>query len=168
MQIGMGVMFLACALLVHTRMANAKKYGESSVSWPSTDGQVIERELRHSASSGGSMNSGTPYHIIKYTYLVDGTQHTGKRIRFDKDAVSSAAAGNRQKGDVLNVYYDPQHPKSSILVTGYHGGQDDRTMLWFYIGFAAMGVMGCAGGIKGIVFGSFESDKLVKDSNRTR
>ena len=156
-QIVLGTIFLSLGIFGFTYMADVKKDGESSVSWSSTSGKVIKRTLRHRSNSR-STSLGTPYYIIEYTYAVNKVQYTGERIRFDKDAVSSAAAGNRQVGDAVDVYYAPEDPQKSALVKGYHGGRDDNIWFWFSIGFTVMGGVSIALGVKGMLFGAVDSE----------
>jgi hypothetical protein len=121
--------------------------------WPSTSGQILtanvdEEERRDRDSDGRTRTRYTYTPRISYAYTIQGVEYTGHRIRADD------SGGDRDKafdtindfpvGSIVNVYYDPSDPGSSVLKQGA-----DSVAVWVFGGvggvFMIVGLVGVVG-----------------------
>jgi hypothetical protein len=110
-----------------------------SENWPVTDGVILSSEVKsHSGEHGNTYSA-----AVSYSYLVAGTNYTGKKISIGAMSASSDYAnGIRNRypaGKKVSVHYSPDNPADAVLETGIHGG----TWICFGVGaaFALFGAM---------------------------
>jgi hypothetical protein len=127
--------------------------GEATKAWPSTSGQIltanVDEEERRDRDSDGRIRTRYTYTPrISYAYTIQGVEYTGHRIRADD------SGGDRDKafdtindfpvGSIVNVYYDPSDPGSSVLKQGA-----DPVAVWVFGGvggvFMILGLVGVVG-----------------------
>jgi len=101
--------------------------GRASLSWPSTQGTLVEREVvetsRRSAgprTGGARVSEWIPR--VRYRYEVSGTTYEGDRVDFKTRAGGRAAAeaevAGLVAGDAVAVHFDPSDPSTSVLRPG--------------------------------------------------
>lgn len=89
--------------------------------WPKTWGTLLERELIESSDSDG-----TTYRVeVRYRYAVAGREYESDRIAFGYTGSSAhdthrAIHEKLQRGDAVQVRYDPEDPAQAALVYGLH------------------------------------------------
>ena len=99
--------------------------------WPSVEGQVTDRALeRRSGGAKGSRWVYTP--AFRYTYAVDGVEHSGDTRNLAwKSGFSERTAKRKlyEVPDAVPVHYDPADPSTSALEPPGRGD------LWFWAAF---------------------------------
>jgi hypothetical protein len=102
-------------------------------SWPSAMGQITERSLERRT---GTQSAGWVYTpAFRYTYAVDGVEHTGDTRKLAwKSGYSKGRAKRklREVPDDVAVLYDPSDPATSALAPP---GQGD---VWFWGAFGVV------------------------------
>ena len=94
--------------------------GQASAGWPQATGIVLRSEVVDQSDSDG--NSYKPG--VEYRYVVNGKEWIGKRVAFGLDSGTGnrpVAARYVQRfpvGATVNVFYRPDQPGTSVLVTG--------------------------------------------------
>lgn len=116
--------------------------GEETKAWPSTSGEirsaeVEEEERRERQDNGGYRTRYTYTPRVTYAYTIQGVEYTGHRIRADD------SGGGRDKaydtindfpvGSIVDVYYDPSDPSSSVLRQGA-----DPVAVWVFGGIGGL------------------------------
>lgn len=99
---------------------------KSTRTWTSTTGKVVRSRVK--TDRDPSMNSEETMYVpeIRYKYMVDGKEYTGKRIGYraysstDSKEVKQALDEYAKK-DKIEVYYNPAHPEKAVLE---RGGED--------------------------------------------
>lgn len=109
-------------------------------SWPERSCRVVSSQVESHSDSDG-----TTYSIdIRYTYEVDGRQHTGDRYNF----MIGSSSGYEGKAAVVEQYppgtefscrVDPEDPEESVISVGF-----DLSYLWglFGLPFLLVGLFG--------------------------
>lgn len=120
-----GLVLLACGVLVVIRAVYSGVRGFTSRSWPAVTGLVEAVRIdRGSGTEGGSLYSVR----ARYRYTVDDTVFIGIRVHFAEwiqlPVSWSAVRAYNQLRAVrnLNVYYNPRDPADSVLWPGIAGG----------------------------------------------
>jgi hypothetical protein len=90
--------------------------------WPVTDGVILTAEIKsHSGEHGDTYSP-----EVTYSYRVNGTGYTGKKIAIGQMSSSTGyAQGVLQRypvGQKVSVHYSPDDPAEAVLETGIHGG----------------------------------------------
>ncbi len=104
---------------IFRRLMQAATWGEDSSSWPATNGIVTHSGIVRHPGEGGST-----YTVeVEYDYEVNHVDYHGKRVGFELklDLSQSAAKDFIAKypvGSKVTVYYEPEDPKVSTLITG--------------------------------------------------
>lgn len=115
------------------------RVGAASVDWSTVSGRVTTARLDTTRS-----NDKTKYQpSVTYAYEVAGTRHNGNRI----SALSAYTSRGRAEtvlarykvGTAVDVYYDPEDPKSSVLEPG--AGRDVMFILVAAVGCLMLAVL---------------------------
>lgn len=103
-----------------------------SLSWPSTDGEVISSSLS-SESSGTHDNPNTVFRAnIKYSYEVDSRKLVndkiciGGQLKISLKGKAEQTCRNYPTGKSVRVHYNPNKPSDSVLET-----REETS--WFYL-----------------------------------
>eukprot|EP01037_Dinobryon_pediforme_P020070 gene20070-20607_t len=96
---------------------------QAQAGWPSTTGTVTEAEIVSIIKRLEDKTTETHYRVrVRYGYSVGGRDYTGtrvwtgtRRLEISRDAAEKALAG-MTIGASVPVYYDPDAPRSSVLV----------------------------------------------------
>ena len=99
----------------------------SSQFWPTTTGEIIQSSVYTYTDVYGNR---TYRSKIKYVYPVNqldnaGEHFTGERIAidplppFDSRAIAEASMAQYAKGEIVDVYYNPNNPQKSMLEPGF-------------------------------------------------
>lgn len=146
LMIVMGGVFSAVA-------ADAYRDGEATRAWPSTTGQIltadVEESVRQERRDNGSYRERRTYTPkVTYAYAIQGVDLAGHRIRADDmggdrdhafDAINEYPVGS-----IVDVYYNPDDPGSSVLQPGA-----DTRAVWLFGGMGGLFViLGLAGLIR--------------------
>ena len=96
--------------------------------WPVTDGVILTAEVKaHSGKHGDTYSA-----EVTYSYRVNGSGYTGKKLAIGQISSSSSyAQGVLQRypvGKKVSVHYSPGDPREAVLETGIHGG------IWICLG----------------------------------
>lgn len=117
----------------------SRRRGEASARWPRVTGTVLSSYVDESGDSAD-----TP--VVVYRYEVRGEMFRGKKICFGTEVsfligrAAQAVVDRYPVGAPVTVYYDPVHPRSSVLKPGIppHNGN-------LMTAGATMIVVGCVG-----------------------
>jgi len=95
-------------------------FAKQSKNWPSTQGTIINAYIDTQVSDD---SSDTYSPKVSYSYRVDGVLFESKRLFFGSMhstdySEASDSLFNIHKNSKVNVYYDPNKPKRSVLHTG--------------------------------------------------
>ncbi len=114
----------ACALLVGAWKLGQhalweRQMGSASLSWPSTEGAVVESGLRTTGMGTRTTTSAA----ILYEYRVDGQDYRHDRIQFGAHGTGGGAGplghyGQKAPGEPVTVFFDPAQPTLATLETG--------------------------------------------------
>jgi hypothetical protein len=92
--------------------------------WLIVPGRVIEVSVRKGhALQGDSGNRDVYWPQWKYTYTVNGAEYRGHRERIDArlygtEQEARDASQRLRVGDTVDVYFDPDDPRQSVLERG--------------------------------------------------
>lgn len=127
--------------------------GEATKAWPATSGEIlsssVDQEVRQERQDNGTIRERRTYRpVISYSYTIQGVEYTGHRIRADDSGGSRDKAFDTMNaypvGSIVDVYYDPADPASSVLRQGA-----DPVAVWLFGGigslFLVLGVVGVVG-----------------------
>lgn len=115
--------FLAVGLgLVITGISNIKSARES-MTWPATKGVILKSEVKTSRSD----DSTTYGADISYEYQVNKQTYTGNKVTFGDVSTSKRSRAEKivdrfPVEKTVDVFYNPEDPKSSVLEPGLNGG----------------------------------------------
>jgi hypothetical protein len=117
----------------------------ASEAWPSVAGEITISEVTHSVNQSSS--SGNKWRYIprvEYRYELDGAEYSNDKIQFVsvswefKDRFKAERVTKPYPvGKMIDVFYDPTDPGSSVLLKGSVGGPP-----WGYLIGAAMAGLG--------------------------
>ncbi len=110
--IGLGILGFGVRSLMKSQQVEA---------WPKTWGTLLERALVESSDSDG-----TTYRVeVRYRYAVAGREYESDRIAFGYTGSSAhdthrAIHEKLERGDAVQVRYNPADPAEAALVYGLH------------------------------------------------
>jgi Protein of unknown function (DUF3592) len=86
-------------------------------SWPVVPGQIVERSVGPSTTTGASRPGRYFEPRVSYRYTVDGKPYTGHRIALTTDAYDEDTARSVANGlpDHVDVHYNPRDPGDALL-----------------------------------------------------
>ncbi|WP_395669458.1 DUF3592 domain-containing protein [Rhodoferax sp.] len=93
----------------------------ASRDWRATEVVVVKASAERDC---GSWRYGPSHSLdVEYTYKVDGTQYSSKRIWFGNGLCSNKAAveiraNGYPRGARMSAYYDPNRPSEAVLIRG--------------------------------------------------
>ncbi|HEX5756924.1 MAG TPA: DUF3592 domain-containing protein [Arenimonas sp.] len=99
----------------------------ASQSWRSTEGEIIEADVRKQASGGPGNVTRTWGAVVRYRYQVGGRSYVGKRLKLggELDTGSRERAEARllpyPPGARVDVYYNPTKPADACLERDMEG-----------------------------------------------
>ncbi|GAB6094242.1 hypothetical protein JCM14469_04940 [Desulfatiferula olefinivorans] len=110
--VGFGIVFGGFGLF---RYQTAKK----SLAWPSTTGTITSARAESRKADKGFQYMPS----VRYTYSVNQTRYTGSRITASDTYEKTKSRAEKilrdyPVGGAVTVYYDPEKPGESLLVTG--------------------------------------------------
>lgn len=121
----------------------------ASSNWPFVYGTITHSEVKITEERvSGSTTTKRNYSYqpeIKYEYYLDGMPLIGERVRFggvSNRQIAENLVGIYKPGDEVQVYYNPDNPKDSVLEPGISFGM----LLMPMLGLAAIGC-----GILGVI-----------------
>jgi hypothetical protein len=125
--IGIGVAAL-CALRSNRRTRT------EMLSWPSVEGRITARTLERRTSGSAKAPRWVYTPAFRYTYAVDGVEHTGDTRSLSWKSGWSKRTAERKLYEVpddVPVLYDPADPSKSALEPPGSGD------IWFWAAFGA-------------------------------
>ena len=104
------------------RLSAATVHQHQAESYPHVPGIVQSSQVTTTHTSKG----GTRYHVhIRYRYSVAGMNYLGYRYRYDGHPTDGGSANaivnSHSPGSAVEVYYNPQNPRDTVLSTGVDG-----------------------------------------------
>ena len=95
---------------------------KKSMSWPSTQGEIIQSEVVLTGCGSGNVNS-SPGHsaIILYQYQVRGKRYESNNFTIGGNVSSGSEQKEEEKvhqypvGTAVDVYYNPENPEDVCL-----------------------------------------------------
>ncbi len=96
----------------------------SSLSWPTTQGKIVESSVEHNRSSGSNGGNSTTYEAeILYEFTVEGMTFSGSRIAYGDYGSSNPSHARRvvnryPKDKKVTVHYMPVNPEECLLEPG--------------------------------------------------
>jgi hypothetical protein len=114
--------------------------GHASTVWPAVPGVIQESSVEYQSSSKG----GTYHARLRYTYVLEGTTHSGSRVAYgdygSSDPSHAQGIVNRYPaGKAVTVHYMPGSPDESVLEPGI-GGSTWFLPLFGFV-FATAGIL---------------------------
>jgi len=115
--IGGAFLFYFWIIDVHGVQALWKQHHAEA--FPHTEGKVLTSRVTITRGSKGRIY----YHVaIAYSYSVDGQEYVGRRFRYDghptNENSANAVVSAHPAGSEVNVFYNPQDPRDSVLSPG--------------------------------------------------
>ena len=104
----------AAAIVAGVTMLSA---GSTARGWPVVPGQIVERSVGPSTTTGASRPGRYFEPRVTYDYTVDGKPHQGHRITMTTEAYDEAQARRVVDAlpDTVEVHYDPGNPADAVL-----------------------------------------------------
>jgi hypothetical protein len=109
--------------LAHRR---ARALVDAAARWPDAPGKVVGTDVEQRGSS--STTTGSTYYVplVRYTYVVNGREREGSRLRFGLTTArtrrgAEAMLAPYPAGTAVKVRYDPDNPDQSVLEPGKTG-----------------------------------------------
>jgi hypothetical protein len=119
-----GILFgLSLGALAAWFVFRDRRRGRSALSWPATQGRIIESRVEEKCLPGDRPNVRFAPRIA-YEYVVDGRSYRSERVAFGEVFWSLAPQGAAAKvarypaGSEVTVYYDSQRPAEAVLERG--------------------------------------------------
>ena len=101
----------------------ARALVEAATRWRDAPGKVVASDVE--LRGGGATYNRSSYYVplIRYTYVVNGQERTGARLRFGLVTARSRGAAAKMlapypAGAAVQVRYDPDNPDQSVLEPG--------------------------------------------------
>lgn len=98
--------------------------GKRSLMWPKVIGIIKVSEVRESRTGRGSGYSNSYAFVVEYDYIVDEESYTNDLYSYKVTYNAAKSRGARELvkkyplDSLVDVYYDPQKPKRSVLLPG--------------------------------------------------
>lgn len=115
---------------------------QKSMSWPSTQGEILQSEVIQKGSGGYSATSTVYQAKIRYQYYVRGRRYKSDKIGIGGN-VSTGSKGRAETtvrlypvGATVDVYYNPENPKEVCL----ERKEEITIMAWIMSMFIFFGV----------------------------
>ncbi len=111
-----------------------------SLQWPKVSGVIVQCD-----EVGRSSGRGSHYATATYTYIVDNQRHVGHRIGVWSPGWHASGGSIHEfvrahpAQSETDVYYDPQHPESAVLIPGPDEVRN-RTFIWSGTGLFLLGL----------------------------
>ena len=133
------LVFVTVGLGIAAFGARSVVQARASSTWPRVSGEITHSEVVQSSDSEGVSYSP----LVRYDYAVGDQPFTSERICFGLARMSAGLRFARtyseryRIGSVVNVYYDPTQPSSSVLEPGI--SKQAFLPMAFGLGFALFG-----------------------------
>ncbi|MDP2922258.1 MAG: DUF3592 domain-containing protein [Candidatus Omnitrophota bacterium] len=119
----LGVIFLVIAVILGYRGYEQIDNGINSSNWPSVEGRIIFSKVdSHLSKSTGEMHTRHYEPDIRYRYIANGIEYSGKNLQFIQDGFgknwSERKVNEYPVAKVVKVFYKPQSPELSVLESG--------------------------------------------------
>lgn len=125
------------------RSVQDRKKARASLTWPSTQGRVIESRVIESRSTDSDGDTSTTYRpYIKYEYQVVGSVFTSDKLAVGPAVSTSNYRKSEEKvrqmpiGAAVTVYYNPDDPTDAVL----EQRSNAKLLMILGIVFAAVGL----------------------------
>lgn len=145
-----GILALLGGLAMLIIYGNQYLEERQTLSWPSVNGTITEAESYHRQRPNRHGSTAVSGVNVSYSYTVDGHPYTGTNYRLWSNELkrneADQVAAAMPPGSTKEVFYNPQYPSISCLVTGY----SDIPWAVFGVGagFALMGTLALASTLK--------------------
>ena len=111
--------------LAHVR---ARGQVEAAKRWLDVPGKVLSTNVEQRGSMGSGRNSRYYVPQIRYSYVVNGRERQGSRLRFGLPSARTRGGAEQMLaawpvGGAIKVRYDPDDPDQSVLEPGKAGGK---------------------------------------------
>lgn len=118
-------------------------------SWPQTTGTIVSRELEDNGDRKDTWQ-------VTYSYQVDGETLTSDRYGIYSGYSDTAEQhkSSLDPGDTVDVWYNPDHPTTAVLDTGFAVGE-------LFISFLCLGV--AVLGIGALIYGLFGNHNALTE-----
>ena len=158
--------------LAHRR---ASALVEAAQRWRDAPGKVVASQVDR--RGGASARNAYYAALVSYTYVVNGRERAGSRLRFGTARARSRAAAEKllapyPAGVEVKVRYDPDNPDQSVLEPGKVGGHlllGAIACAFIFLGGAAIVVMAVKGVFSADVSGHwhvrFEAEGVTYEGN---
>jgi len=122
-----GWAFIVMGVGAFLLLTNSLIKAAASSHWPSVLGQLQSSEIKRvtvTTRRGANRSSiGGDRTNFLYSYEVGGQSYSSKRVTFSDYVVKTknaldALVRKSEKQDLINVYYNPENPKESVLIPG--------------------------------------------------
>ncbi|SNY43129.1 Protein of unknown function [Arsukibacterium tuosuense] len=114
-----GVAFLLFGIYLLKHAISRYKKAKMSRHWPVVDGRLTEVKLWGPRLVDGKTTDAEKLNVA-YSYVVDGTAHSGRRASFYTMVYPETLdfARRHAVGSDIAVYYNPRNPADAVIITG--------------------------------------------------
>ncbi len=103
-----------------------RKKAQASLSWPHTQGKVLESYVRQDTREDFEDNTTTVVYFpeVRYGYTVNGEEYVGRQISFGgvpggtRPSLAQKVVDRYPEGAEVTVYYNPDKPSEAVLEHG--------------------------------------------------
>lgn len=140
------------------RSIQDRKKAKASLTWPSTQGRVIESRVVENRSTDSDGDTSTTYRpYIKYEYQVVGATFTSDKLAIGPAVSTSNYRKSAEKvqklpvGAAVTVFYNPDDPTDAVL----EQRSNAKLLLILGIVFAAVGLCFLCPGAAYLIYNTF-------------
>jgi hypothetical protein len=137
-----GIALLVVAVIVFFLRKRSAALQAASVTWPTVEGKITDAKLHTFRDKDRHVNYMAR---VWHTYEVNGASYTVEKISWGGQPYAqvsipaNAVLARYPVGSPVQVHYNPQKPKQSVLEPNEKGGL--ATMTWVMVTFAILGVV---------------------------
>ncbi|MEO2175130.1 MAG: DUF3592 domain-containing protein [bacterium] len=137
-----GYAMWCCSAWTLFRKWQLSKRVESSLSWPSTEGEVISSSISHESSGTYDRPNKTYRANIRYRYKVGSRELTnnkicvGGQLQISLRGKAEDYCREYPVGEIVEVHYNPKKPRDSVLET-----REETSFFYLVIG-AVLAIVG--------------------------
>ena len=137
-----GLVLFAAAIIVFFIRRHSAALQAASVNWPTVEGKVTDAKIHAFRDKEKHMNY---MGRVWFGYQVNGTNYSSEKISWGGRPYSPVTTGAQQVldrypiGSPVQVYYNPQKPKQSVLEPHEKGGLS--TLTWIMVACVILGLV---------------------------
>lgn len=144
----------AVCLFISASFISSYNHAKASINWPHVEGKVSQ------SANPAHLRGAKDPETVWYEYMVDGKKYDACRVRFFEPDVLS----NAQSGAIVQVFYDPKHPREACLVRGVSDTTTIRILV--FLGVLGAGIFAILHLVYAALFSSKSSWRVAQDAQK--